>query len=69
MRERELILQLILKIKIRNTCDRVSLHKPPLLKNVKEVWKCDLNYHKNLVNFCFEVLQELLIVLEAISNT
>ena len=28
----------------------------------KEVWKCDVNYYKHLVNFCFEFLQELLMV-------
>ena len=38
------------------------------ITTVKEVWICDLNYHKNLVKFCFDFLQELLMVWEAISN-
>ena len=33
--------------------------------NVKEVWKCIINHRKN---FCNEFLQELLIVLEAVSH-
>ena len=33
-----------------------------------KVWICDLNYHKNLVKFCFDFLQELLMVWEATSN-
>ena len=39
------------------------------ITTVKEVWICDPNYHKNSVNFCFEFLQELLTLWEAISNT
>ena len=38
------------------------------ITTVKEVWICDLNYHKNLVKFCFDFLQELLMVWEATSN-
>ena len=34
------------------------------ITTVKEVWICDLNYYKNLVKFCFDFLQELLMVWE-----
>jgi len=36
---------------------------------VKEVWICDPNYHKISVDFCFDFLQELSMLWEAISNT